>query len=32
VIFDPDMWAFLSSDPTRFAFIGDIDGYLVVAP
>jgi uncharacterized membrane protein len=32
VIFDPDMWAFLSADPTRFAFIGDIDGYLVVAP
>ena len=32
VIFDPDMWAFLSSDPMRFAFIGDIDGYLVVAP
>lgn len=32
VIFDPDMWEFLSSDPTRFAFIGDIDGYLVVAP
>ena len=32
VIFDPDMWAFLSSDPMRFAFIGDIDGYHVVAP
>ena len=32
VIFDPEMWAFLSADPTKFSFIGDIDGYLVVAP
>jgi len=32
VIFDPDMWAFLTADPTKFSFIGDIDGYLVVAP
>lgn len=32
LIFDPSMWEALNSDPGRFSFIGDIDGYLVVAP
>lgn len=32
LIFDPEMWAFLSAQPERFSFVGDIDGYLVVAP
>ena len=32
VIFDPDMWAYLSQESGKFTFIGDIDGYLVVAP
>ena len=32
LIFDPSMWEALQSDPGRFSFIGDIDGYLVVAP
>ena len=32
VIFDPDMWAYLSEQSGTFSFIGDIDGYLVVAP
>ena len=32
VIFDPEMWAYLSQESGKFSFIGDIDGYLVVAP
>jgi hypothetical protein len=32
LIFDPEMWAFLQTDPSKYSFIGDIDGYLVVAP
>ena len=32
VIFDPEMWTFLSADPSKYSFVGDIDGYLVVAP
>jgi len=31
-IFEPSMWEALNADPSRFEFIGDIDGYLVVAP
>ena len=32
LIFEPSMWEALNADPGRFSFIGDIDGYLVVAP
>ena len=32
LIFEPSMWEALNADPSRFAYIGDIDGYLVVAP
>ncbi len=32
VIFDPEMWTYLSQESGKFSFIGDIDGYLVVAP